>query len=217
MKAKAFLALAALLVLLQPSTALYMLLSPGDKRCFIVEVPVNTLVVGSYKAPDLQATGEPGANGNRRQGLRITGVDPQSRQPFFDHITLPEGRFAFTSKVGGEHEFCAMAPVGGWFGRKASMMRFHLNFKTGAEAMDFDSMDHLSEIEVEVRRLIETAKDVAAELKYQEELETEFQAAGARTNRSIVLWAALQTLVLVSTAYLQLQHLKRFFRAKKLV
>ena len=48
--------LALLLVALLPlSSALYIKLSEGEKRCFIEEVPKDTLIHGTFKATDLVA------------------------------------------------------------------------------------------------------------------------------------------------------------------
>ena len=50
----------ALLAVFSPSSALYFYVSEGTQRCFIEEVPADTLVVGKYENPDFQPFGTPG-------------------------------------------------------------------------------------------------------------------------------------------------------------
>lgn len=50
--------------LIDRSSALYFYLNEGDKRCFIEEVPPETLIVGNYKNPDFVPFGSPGFTGS---------------------------------------------------------------------------------------------------------------------------------------------------------
>jgi hypothetical protein len=43
---------AAALLSLHPAHSLYFFITDGQQRCFIEEVPAETLIVGTYKSPD---------------------------------------------------------------------------------------------------------------------------------------------------------------------
>lgn len=58
-----------------PATGLYMYLMEGTSRCFIEEVPSDTLIVGSYKNPDFVPWGSPGFTGS---GVRYEVRDPSN-------------------------------------------------------------------------------------------------------------------------------------------
>jgi hypothetical protein len=46
-----------------PAQGLYFYITEGTKRCFIEEVPGETLVMGTYKNPDFIPFGQPGFDG----------------------------------------------------------------------------------------------------------------------------------------------------------
>ena len=60
--------LALLLALLGASSTngLYFYVTDGSQRCFIEEVPPETLIVGVYKSPDFKPYGDPEFSGSVR-------------------------------------------------------------------------------------------------------------------------------------------------------
>jgi len=56
-------ATAAVASLARPASALYFYVAEGAQRCFIEEVPSDTLVVGTYSNPDFWPFGQPNFNG----------------------------------------------------------------------------------------------------------------------------------------------------------
>lgn len=55
-----------LAALLQLASALYFYLPEGSSKCFLEEVPPDTLFVGNYKNPDFVPFGSPGFTGSVR-------------------------------------------------------------------------------------------------------------------------------------------------------
>lgn len=53
----------ALAAVVQPANALYFYVTDGQQRCFIEEVPAETLIVGTYKNPDFVPFGRPDFTG----------------------------------------------------------------------------------------------------------------------------------------------------------
>lgn len=62
-RAALLVASAALAALIQPADALYFYVTDGQQRCFIEEVPAETLIVGTYKNPDFVPFGRPDFTG----------------------------------------------------------------------------------------------------------------------------------------------------------
>jgi hypothetical protein len=85
------------------------------------------------------------------QGLRVDIKDPDGA--VISTRTLDsQGRFAFTSVVGGEHQMCFAANSTRWFGQPK---RFRLDLKLDVGEMGIDygevaKKEHLTELEVEV-------------------------------------------------------------------
>ena len=56
-----------------PVSALHFYVSPENPRCFLEEVPAETLVVGEYKNPDFVVWGSPSFTGS---GVKYEVKDP---------------------------------------------------------------------------------------------------------------------------------------------
>jgi len=131
----------------------------------------------------------------------------------------PEGRFAFTSQIGGEHKMCLQSNSSRWFATKKKI-KFHLEIQTGEAAIDYEELakqEHFNALDVSVRRLIDRLRDLRAEQNYQRNREATFRNTSESTNSRVVWWSVIQTLILVGTGMWQITHLKNFFKAKKLV
>ena len=115
-------------LLLQLASSLYFFITDGQQRCFIEEVPAETLIVGTYKNPDFVPFGKPEFTGVvsswldepllvprccilgrtprlRLQGLKLVVQDPNSNVVMTKPVDV-EGKFAFTSAMGGEYLLC---------------------------------------------------------------------------------------------------------------
>jgi hypothetical protein len=196
----------------------YFRLEDGQNKCFLEEVPKDTLILGKYKAWD--------ANNDRDRiatdvGLKLNVIDPTGKPLLQKELnpTLSGGKIAFTSQIQGEHKICFQTNSTRWFGSKKAI-KVELYIKRGEAATDYEEIarqDHLSEIEVEVKKLIDRVRDIRAEQNYQRSREIEFRDTSESTNSRVVWWSILQTAILVATGLWQVTHLKKFFKAKKLV
>jgi len=221
-------------MLLEYSHGIYYLMEQGQLKCFIEEVPKDTLVLVRFKGqetkdgevqPGVQFQGTPMNNDNQQQvpsgqtGLKVTVTDPEGVQSLQRVLGL-EGRFAFTSQLGGEHKIClTLNTPAGWFSEKMKL-KLHLDIETGESATDYEDLaksEHLSALEVEVRRLNDRIKDIRSEQNYQRAREMDFRDTSEETNTRVVWWSIIQTLILVGAGMWQISHLKKFFKTKKLV
>eukprot|EP01114_Cavostelium_apophysatum_P020217 TRINITY_DN671_c0_g1_i1.p1 TRINITY_DN671_c0_g1~~TRINITY_DN671_c0_g1_i1.p1 ORF type:complete len:257 (+),score=53.79 TRINITY_DN671_c0_g1_i1:46-816(+) len=241
------------LIFVNVSQSIYFILEDGQTRCFLEEIPKDTLVLGRFKA-ELQTEAKAGeqkklspvqfaqrgrkggprgipplpAGGAEEQqqmppgdvGIKVVVTDPEGHNTIPSRVTPLEGRFAFTSQLGGEHKMCFQTnTTGGWFGGKRKL-KFHLDIETGEGATDYEDIakqEHLSALEVEVRKLNDRIKDIRAEQNYQRNRESSFRDTSESTNSRVVWWSVIQTAILLAAGFWQISHLKHFFKTKKLV
>lgn len=103
-------------------------LDEGSRRCFLIDVPDDTLVVGSFKVlelnPDIRAIRR--AKDGTMVGL-VAPVKLDLQSPDGKVKNLKSGlvasRFAFTTQSFGEHLLCLMPQTDGrWFGSPQKMV-----------------------------------------------------------------------------------------------
>lgn len=198
--------------------AAYFKLIEGKRRCFLEEVPEDVVVLATYKSLD-HATLNAQMEGSTadRAGIIITVSDP-SHNELLRHTCDSEGRFAITSQTGGEHLICLETNTTNWFGRTRTF-RFDLKVEFGEGATDYQELakqEHLTAIEVELRKLNDKVKSIYAEQNYQKEREEAFRNTSESTNSRVAWWSVAQTVVLIVAAVYQVTNLKSFFRQKKL-
>lgn len=210
---------ALLAALLSPTPTdagfIYFNVQEGTERCFIEEVPADTLVLAAYKNIEwdhmVQATPE------ETTALIFTVKSPPG-EVMTTHIATKEGRFAFTSIQGGEHQVCLNTNTTSWFGTTRNF-KVHLNFEVGEHARDYSMIakqEHLSAIDVEIRKLNDKIHGIQKELNYRKKREAVFRDVSEDTNARVMWFSIAQTVVLLASGIWQLTKLKSFFKQKKL-
>jgi hypothetical protein len=94
-----------------------------------------------------------------------------------------------------------------------------LQLDIGENAQDYSEIaktEHLSAIEVEVRKLNDKIRGIRAEQDYQRAREERFRDTSESTNARVMWWSICQTVVLLIAGVYQLVNLKGFFKSKKL-
>jgi len=191
----------------------YFNLDEGTPKCFLEEVPENTLIVGKVKAEGLATP-----DGEAR-GVKITAKDPSDVVIIDMDLRMPSDVFSFTSHLGGEHTFCFQPNTTRWFGHRQPI-KFYLDIQTGESAEDYEDAigkDHLSALELKIRRLTNRLRDIRAEQNYQRYREEQFRNTSESTNARVMWWSITQTAILSLCGLWQITHLKGFFKAKGLV
>eukprot|EP00007_Cunea_sp_BSH-02190019_P007702 CAMPEP_0174238852 /NCGR_PEP_ID=MMETSP0417-20130205/12788_1 /TAXON_ID=242541 /ORGANISM="Mayorella sp, Strain BSH-02190019" /LENGTH=228 /DNA_ID=CAMNT_0015317739 /DNA_START=83 /DNA_END=769 /DNA_ORIENTATION=- len=210
----------ALTVLLEvhPAEGMYTFLKEGETRCFIEEVPKDTLVLATYEASE-HLIGGAGPSG-RVDEMKITTTVRGPSGTLVLQRSLPmSARVAFTSQVGGEHTICFQTTSQRWFGGGMTL-KFILDIETGSNAVDYKEIaqsEHLSNLEVSVRRLNDRVRSIRREQTYQREREEEHRDTSESSNSRVVWWSLTQTAVLIISSLYQIYYLKKFFKRKKLV
>ncbi|SPQ93771.1 GOLD domain-containing protein [Plasmodiophora brassicae] len=200
--------------------ALYFMVTEGVTRCFLEDVPEDTLVVGKYKNFDAGiAVGQTQGTVESVPGIEIYVEEPTQGAEIYSGKADREGRFVFTSHDGGEHKICLSVSSSNWFGMSRKF-KFELHLDVGESAVDYNEMakvEHLTAIEVEIRKLTDMVRGIRSEQSYQRARERAFRDTSESTNSRVMWWSIAQTVFVVVTGVWQVFYLKSFFKKKKLV
>lgn len=199
------------------SHGLYFHIGETDKRCFIEEVPDETLLIVNYKLQlhDPQTGGfmqtAPGL------AMHVDIRDPDDKM-ILSKVYSAEGKVALTSHKPGEHVICIQSNSTKWFA--GGQLRVHLDIKIGEHAMDYGDIaekEKYTQLQLRVRQLQDQVEQVMKELSYQRYREEKFRATSESTSQRVFWWSIMQAFEVLGLAVWQCTHLKRFFEAKKLV
>ncbi|TKR69865.1 hypothetical protein L596_021960 [Steinernema carpocapsae] len=122
--------------LLQASHALYFHIAETERKCFIEEIPDETMVIGNYKVqlydPNTKQYGD-----YPSIGMHVEVKDPEEKV-ILSKLYTSEGRFTFTSHTPGEHLICLYSNSSAWF--SGSQLRVHLDIQVGEHAQDYEKV-----------------------------------------------------------------------------
>jgi len=206
----------ALALLVSQAQALYFYLNAGETRCFLEELPQDTIVVGHYKGEEWAVDDNKWII-NDRLGIQITVEETETEERVVNTRGLAEGKFVFTSHVSGDHSICLRSNyTGGWF--STPRVRMHLDIAVGEAKVDEESeKTHISDLASKVRELNKKLEDIRKEQQYQREREHDFRTLSDKANSGAVWWSVIQISVLLGTCFWQLRTLRTWFRKQKLI
>ncbi|TYJ58168.1 hypothetical protein B9479_000992 [Cryptococcus floricola] len=189
------------LPLLSAVNALHFYFESNEKRCFLEELPSETIVEGHYKAflwDEQQNQWKP----EEAMGIHVTVDELSSGHNVVNTRGPPDGRFTFTSHEPGDHNICLHSNItGGWLSNQ------HIKI---------DDKSHVTTLSSKIRELNVKVADIQREQRYLREVEADFRDASESTNTRAVWWSLLQIVVLIAAAGWQMRHLKVYFEDKKL-
>lgn len=190
---------------------LYLYVTEGQPRCFIEELPGETLIIGSYKHPDAKT---------KPMLVRFTGPDGKT---LTEELADENGRFAHHAEAAGEHRVCLVPDKSVSWPRKDKTAKVHLQVDVKGSSNDDEALDgvakreHISSLEQELGALQRKVELIVKDLEYSRELEAHFRDQSERINGRVMWWSVFQSVALLLSGLWQINHLKNFFRAKKLV
>ncbi|SPN99563.1 related to p24 protein, involved in membrane trafficking [Cephalotrichum gorgonifer] len=203
--------------------ALYFYIDGTQPRCFVEELPKDTLVVGDYKAEEW--------DDKQRAWTSHSGISLYiSVDEIFDndHRVVSQrgaqdGRFTFTAADAGDHRLCftpsSTSGRAAWQSAKSANggIRLHLDLAIG-ETSEIDSKDKnkIDDIVTRIKDLNARLGDVRREQVFQREREADFRDQSEATNSRVVRWILFQLVVMGCTCVWQLSHLRSFFIKQKL-
>ncbi|XP_062871226.1 transmembrane emp24 domain-containing protein 4 isoform X1 [Trichomycterus rosablanca] len=199
-----------------PSKALYFHIAETEKKCFIEEIPDETMVIGKYKTQlwDKQTSSflpaTPGL------GMHVEIKDPDTKV-ILSRQYGSDGRFTFTSHTPGEHQICLHSNSTKMTLFAGGKLRVHLDIQVGEHTNNYPEIaakDKLTELQLRVRQLLDQVEQIQKEQNYQRYREERFRMTSESTNQRVLWWSIAQTVILIITAIWQMRHLKSFFEAK---
>ena len=207
------------LLFLHCTSGLYFHIGEREKKCFIEELPEDTMVTGKYRAQLWDKRSNQFLDSTPGMGMHVEVKGPN------DKILLSksygsEGQFTFTSNMPGEHQICIYSNSTKWSLFAGGKLRVHLDLQVGEHANDYSeiaSKEKLTELQLRVRQLLDQVQQIQKEQNYQRYREERFRQTSENTNARVLWWSIAQTAVLVVAGFWQMRHLKGFFEAKKLV
>ncbi|KJA15562.1 hypothetical protein HYPSUDRAFT_48265 [Hypholoma sublateritium FD-334 SS-4] len=193
--------------------ALHFYLDANQQRCFIEELPTDTVVEGHYRALEWneqeQTYGE-----NPELGIVVEVQEEPSGHVVVRSVGPLDGRFTFTSHEAGDHSICLSTNYTSWFSH--THIRLYLDIVVGSTRPDVEhDRNHVSDLAGKVRDLNSKLEDIRREQQYQREREEDYRDLSEATNSRAVWYSVAQIIVLVATCAWQLRHLKRFFEDRK--
>jgi len=194
--------------------SLYFYLDAGAERCFIEDLPLDTIVSGKYKGEEYDNEKHV-YHINPQLGVQITVTEVETQEKVVNTRGIPEGKFTFTSHGAGEHKICLRTNyTGGWF--STPQVKMHLDITVGESRLDKDyEREHVKDLAGRVKELNNRLQDIRREQQFQREREILFRDLSEKTNHRAVWWSLLQIVVLFYMCVWQLRHLRGFFESKK--
>jgi len=204
-----------LLALSTCARALHFYLDADEKRCFVEELPSDTVVEGHYRALEWDEVKNMYI-ARDELGIQVDVDEMATDEPVVRSRGPNEGRFTFTSHEAGDHSICLSTNyTSGWFSSKH--IKLYLDLVAGATKRDVEhDRSHVGEVAGKIRELNERLGAIRREQQYQREREAQFRDMSERTNSRALWYTVVQILVLVATCTWQLRHLKRFFEERKM-
>ncbi|KAF8227522.1 hypothetical protein L208DRAFT_1296379 [Tricholoma matsutake] len=210
-------ALSALLLLLLGSAttnALHFYLDANQKRCFIEELPTDTVVEGNYRAMEW-AESKQAYSENPELGIIVQVLESESGDIVVKTTGPSQGKFTFTSHDAGDHSICLSTNFSSWFSH--NHIRLYLDVVVGTTKADVEhDRKHVSGLAAKIRDLNQKLEDIRREQQYQREREADYRDLSEATNTRAVWYSIAQIVVLIATCTWQLRHLKNFFEDRKM-
>jgi hypothetical protein len=97
------------------SSSLFFHISETERKCFIEEIPDDTLVIGKYKVELYDEKTNTYLPSTPGIGMQVEVKDPDDKI-ILSKLYTSEGRFTFTSHTPGEHIICLFSNSTAWYG-----------------------------------------------------------------------------------------------------
>lgn len=103
---------------------LFVRVAEGMRKCFLEDVPADTLVLVKYKSTQTRQGEQPHDPSLAiNKGWIVTVDGPSNEFIARRELASDSGRYAFTSQQGGEHRICLQSNTGRWFASGAEFVR----------------------------------------------------------------------------------------------
>ncbi|XP_023272241.1 transmembrane emp24 domain-containing protein 9 isoform X2 [Seriola lalandi dorsalis] len=181
-------------------SSLYFHIGETEKKCFIEEIPDETMIIGNYRTQLYDKQREEYLPATQGLGMFVEVKDPDDKV-ILSRQYGSEGRFTFTSHTPGEHQICLHSNSSKFSLFAGGMLRVHLDIQVGEHANNYAEIaakDKLTELQLRVRQLVEQVDQIQKEQNYQRFREKYFQDVSHSTNMWIFWWPVVRSLYVVA-------------------
>ncbi|MCH1921846.1 emp24/gp25L/p24 family protein, partial [Shewanella sp. A3A] len=123
-------ALGGLLLMAVGARGRYFHIGETEKRCFIEEIPDETMVIGNYRTQLWDKQSESFLPSTPGLGMHVEVKDPDGKVVLSRQYGS-EGRFTFTSHTPGEHQICLHSNSTRMALFAGGKLRVHLDIQVG--------------------------------------------------------------------------------------
>ncbi|KAG7544256.1 hypothetical protein FFLO_03369 [Filobasidium floriforme] len=195
--------------------ALHFYLESNEQRCFLEELPSDTVVEGHYRALEWVEENKSWEQ-SKEMGIQVVVEEVASGEVVANVHGKPEGKFTFTSHEPGDHSICLQSnSSSGYF--SSTHIKLYLDIAVGTTRRDpSHDTGHIQTLASKLQDLNDRVSAVRREQQYQREIEATFRDASERVNGRAVWWSVWQIVVLIGVAVAEMRYLKHYFADKKL-
>lgn len=194
---------------LQLTSALFFMVHRADTKCFTFEQPQDTPIVFAYEILDEKHSVE--------FSLFYGTLALPQLQIMNKTLTNPIGHVDYTADNNGAYSVCVQqAPMPS----VAFPTRFSLSISYGYDADHYIKLAKEHDFDVlnmEIHKLNDIMTMTLNEADFQKHKEVAFHQDTENMNIETIWWPIVQILILVIAGYVQVLHLKNFFKSRKLI
>ncbi|KAM1973764.1 hypothetical protein FF1_020148 [Malus domestica] len=188
--------------------AIWMKLPSSDTKCVSEEIQNNVVVLGDY--------GVISHDHNHSSTISVKVTSPYGNN-LHHRENATDGQFAFTTQESGTYLACFSVDGNKHEGSSVSL---NLDWKIGIAAQDWDSVarkEKIEGVELELRKLEQLVIAVILYQRFLKAREVERRNLSEQTNSRVARYSMMSLSLCIGVSCLQLWHLKRFFRKKKII
>ncbi|KAI7906551.1 emp24/gp25L/p24 family/GOLD-domain-containing protein [Cokeromyces recurvatus] len=160
-----FSALLLLVTYLTSTQALYFYLEGSEKKCFIEDLPKETMVIGVYKSEQFSSAQNQWIE-NPDVKIEITVEELPQGHKIVETKSKSSGRFTFTSMESGDHAICLAVVSNSWFDSTKTRLTLDMDFDDPTDHHDH-SAEGVSTLVRRVHELNERVEDIQIEQNAQ--------------------------------------------------
>lgn len=186
--------------------AVWLDLPPSGTKCVSEEIQPNVVVLADYSLID---------DGHSANTIAVKVTSPYGNT-LHHKENIKMGQFAFTTTEPGNYLACFWIDSAD----KGVGASVNLDWKIGIAAKDWDSVarkEKIEGVELELTKLEAAVQAIHENLLYLKTREAEMREVSEKTNGRVAWFSIMSLGVCIVVSVLQLWHLKKFFRKKKLI
>ena len=153
--------------------------------------------------------------------MTVPNISARVTSPYGNNLhhqeNVTHGQFAFTTTEAGNYLACFWVDEN-YKGSKG--VTVSLDWRTGIAAKDWESVarkEKIEGIELELRKLEGAVDAIHQNLIYLKTREAEMREVSETTNGRVAWFSIMSIGVCITVSVMQVLHLKRYFRKKKLI